>query len=44
MAAMDSPNASHSATLTPMSDDVVLIEMPMKGETPSSPGRVELGA
>lgn len=31
------------ATLSPVSDDVVLIEMPMRGETHASPGRVELG-
>ncbi|BCJ89366.1 hypothetical protein IZ6_01010 [Terrihabitans soli] len=33
-----------SATLTTPSDDVVLIEMPMKSETQASPGRVEFGS
>jgi signal transduction histidine kinase len=33
-----------SATLSTPSDDVVLIAMPIQGETPNHPGRVELGA
>jgi hypothetical protein len=32
------------ATLSTPSDDVVLIAMPIQGETPNHPGRVELGA
>ncbi len=33
-----------NATLSAPSDDLVLIAMPIQGETPSHPGRVELGA
>jgi hypothetical protein len=32
------------ATLSPLNDDAVLIDMPMRGEAPVAPGRVELGA
>jgi two-component sensor histidine kinase len=32
------------ATLSPLNDDLVLIEMPMRGDAPASPGRVELGS
>jgi two-component sensor histidine kinase len=32
------------ATLSPLNDDLVLIDMPMRGDAPASPGRVELGA
>jgi two-component sensor histidine kinase len=33
-----------NATLSTPSDDLVLIAMPIQGETPNHPGRVELGA